>query len=259
MEQRSVYGFIFIGTALRYLQDAREGWLVHGDGAVVENALKLEKFLDDSGMNVSAIVFNVEFGELLAELEGLGDDHVLDQTQAYRMAQAAIALRVTLLAEAQTKHAFVVADRRNKADDLLGGMSGLLSPGVYGWLAELSQSDLDSAGRCLAFGLPTSAGFHLMRLAEGALRQYYCCLVRQNRIKDRSWGPVIKALRAKTGRHAPPPELLDHLDHLRSNFRNPTQHPEMVYDIEDVQDLLGVVLDAINRMYRHLEKIDRLT
>ena len=38
------------------------------------------------------------------------------------------------------------------------------------------------------------------------------------------------------------------LDHIRSNFRNPTDHPEKIYDIEEVQDLLNVRCDAISRM-----------
>jgi len=40
------------------------------------------------------------------------------------------------------------------------------------------------------------------------------------------------------------------LDLLREHFRNPTQHPERVYDLDGVQDLLGLCLNAIKQMAR---------
>jgi hypothetical protein len=47
--------------------------------------------------------------------------------------------------------------------------------------------------------------------------------------------------------------LINNLDDIRLHFRNPTQHPEKVYDIEEVQDLWGRCVDAINRMAKHLK------
>jgi hypothetical protein len=42
--------------------------------------------------------------------------------------------------------------------------------------------------------------------------------------------------------------LLNNLDNIREHYRNPTQHPDKVYDINEVQDLFGLCIDAINRM-----------
>jgi hypothetical protein len=46
---------------------------------------------------------------------------------------------------------------------------------------------------------------------------------------------MIASMRARS--KPPPAALLDNLDGLRRNFRNPTQHPEKVYDIHEAQDL----------------------
>jgi hypothetical protein len=52
-------------------------------------------------------------------------------------------------------------------------------------------------------------------------------------------------------RSKPPPQtLLDHLDHIRHNFRNPTQHPEAIYDIDEAQDLFNLTTDALVRLVR---------
>jgi len=60
--------------------------------------------------------------------------------------------------------------------------------------------------------------------------------------------PARACLLRRKGR--PPKELLDQLDLLREHFRNPTQHPERVYDLDGVQDLLGLCLNAIKQMAR---------
>jgi hypothetical protein len=59
---------------------------------------------------------------------------------------------------------------------------------------------------------------------------------------------MIKHLRER--RSAPPKVLLDHLDGIRTNFRNPTQHPDATYDIHEAQDLFSVCVDAVNRAAR---------
>ncbi|MBI5022232.1 MAG: hypothetical protein HZB59_12415 [Ignavibacteriales bacterium] len=46
--------------------------------------------------------------------------------------------------------------------------------------------------------------------------------------------------------------LLSNLDDIRITFRNPTQHPEKVYDIDEVQDLLGRCIDVVSRIAREL-------
>jgi hypothetical protein len=65
------------------------------------------------------------------------------------------------------------------------------------------------------------------------------------------WGPIL----ADFPKHpsvikiiTDPEALLAQLDYIRRQFRNPTQHPEKVYDIEETQDLWGLCTDVITRM-----------
>ena len=62
-------------------------------------------------------------------------------------------------------------------------------------------------------------------------------------------GAIVQDLRNKnkTKIHT---TLNNHLDNIRLSFRNPTQHPEAVYDIHEVQDLLAFCIDANNRMFK---------
>jgi hypothetical protein len=63
---------------------------------------------------------------------------------------------------------------------------------------------------------------------------------------------MLKQLREKK-RVKPPDALLDTLDRIRVNFRNPTSHPEKIYDLDEVQDLFGLCVDALNRIVRSSE------
>ena len=105
--------------------------------------------------------------------------------------------------------------------------------------------------KAIAFELPTAAAFHQLRCVEGALKHYYQCVIKRNRLPDKQkmWGPMIDQLRSKKT-NKPPVELLDTLDRIRVNFRNPTNHPEKEYDTDEAQDLFGLCVDALNRLVK---------
>jgi hypothetical protein len=170
--------------------------------------------------------------------------------QAAEVREGANKLRDTLLAETGGFDAFVVTDKRYPIATLLKEPAKMMAPGVYDSLPTIAQYDFKEAGRCVAFELPTAAAFHLMRGTEDVLKFFYCQVIKQRRA-TLMWGPMIKSLREKK-RNPPSPVLLNNLDNLRVGFRNPTQHPEKIYDIHEVQDLMSLSIDVVNRMIRHL-------
>jgi hypothetical protein len=74
-----------------------------------------------------------------------------------------------------------------------------------------------------------------MRCVEGALRSYYCTVLKRHRVKRLVWFDMLDHLASRT--NAPPKPLMDNLNNTRYNFRNPTQHPEARYDQDEAQDL----------------------
>jgi len=83
---------------------------------------------------------------------------------------------------------------------------------------------------------------------EGSLREMYCGLVKRGRVDPLLWYSMVDHLRKRS--KPPPRPLLDQLDGIRHNFRNPTQHPDAVSDIQEAQDLWPLTVDAITRMAR---------
>lgn len=248
MESRSILDYIFFGTALRYAQDVSEGWWIHTPGGILPN---LDHMLDKL-KTFSLPVSHQGSGDLYtiaAELRETPDDAKMSAEQATRLRGAMSKFRHTLEAEAQLNIAFIATEKRIDVRKLLGDVASLMQPGVMPQLPPIARHDLPAAGRCIAFELPTAAAFHALRATEDVLRQFYRCVIRQNRLKNPMWAGMIDQM-AKKQRNRPDEPLLDVLDRIRVNYRNPTNHPDAIYDIHEAQDLFLACLEAISRMVK---------
>lgn len=182
----------------------------------------------------------------------MAKDAEVDRELASDVTTAINKADATLEAELKLRDAFIVTPKRFDLEYLLEEPSELFAAGVFSLLPPICRFDLASACKAIAYALPTAAAFHLMRGTEGALCFYYRTIVKRGRVAPLMWGNMIAHLRGR--RDAPSKAILDHLDNIRANFRNPTQHPDARYDIDEAQDLLAVSIDAINRMVKNLKQ-----
>lgn len=248
MQSVTLYRYWQFGTSFRYLQDAGEGYTIHGPSVIIGNLDAFFKKLDELNLRVT-IRAAKDLRKLLDELKATPSDSKLDAAQARKLNSTVKALRQTLEAELMGVNAYVVSPKRIEVERLVGEPASLFAPAVFSELSEIAQYDIIEAAKCIAFERPTAAAFHLMRATEETLRNYYCHFVKRDRLDPMLWGPVVLAL--KNHRKAKTHDALNrNLDNIRISFRNPTQHPEKVYDIHEVQDLWGLCVDAINRMHK---------
>lgn len=248
MQSVTLYRYWQFGTGFRYLQDAKEGYSIHGPNVVIGNIEALLRKLEELNLRVT-IRAAVDLRSLLKDLKATPGDSKLDVTQARKLSSTIRALRQTLEAELKGVNAYVVSPKRIDVERLVSDPASLFAPDVFTSLSELARFDISEAAKCIAFERPTAAAFHLMRATEEALRNYYCHFVRRDRLSVMTWGPMVQALQKH--RHAKKHEVLNkNLDNIRTSFRNPTQHPDKIYDIHEVQDLWGLCVEVINRMER---------
>lgn len=246
MQSRSINKYIFFGTQLRFLQDAREGWKAHGSGWVIENIDGFLEGLTNLGLQVT-LRASYQLQNLREKLMARPQGHALTKEEAEKLSQTVSEIRHTLEAEAQGNIAYIVTDKRLDVRKLTTNIGSLMSPEVFDALPDVARYDFAEAGKCIAFERPTAAAFHLLRGTESVLRRFYCSIVKRGRAAM-LWGPMVDSLRKR--RSAPPGEILDNLDSIRRLYRNPTAHPEKKYDIQEVQDLFGLCVDAVNRMVK---------
>jgi len=251
MLSRHIAGYIGLGVLVRGIGYTQEGDLVHGKNHLLSNMDTFFKTLDKLHLTVTkrAATGLIDYKE---ELSKNATNHKLTAHEASKVRELMRTLENTFAAEARGHIAFVVTEKRIDVEKLLSDVSSLLVPGVFDSMPEIAKYDFVEAGKCISFERPTAAAFHLLRATESVLRHFYCSIAKQKRVSGLLWKPMVEHLKKR--KKKPPEELLNHLDHIRNSFRNPTQHPEKIYDIQEAQDLFALCIDVVNRMVKLLRQ-----
>jgi hypothetical protein len=252
MLEKNIERFVFFGTALRYLQDTDSHYLVKatpkGGWGVVDNIEEFLRQLQEMGLTVTWRAAR-KLREIKGKIEE-ADEKTLTEERAAEIRDIMKELRPTLEAEAAGMVAYIVSERRFRTDHLLKYPERLFAAHVFRNLSEFAQKDFAESAKCLAFERPTAAAFHMLRAVEAILRDYYCQKVSRKRCAL-MWGPIVHSMKSAPRKF--PKTIVAQLDHIREAFRNPTAHPEKVYDIDEAQDLLAICVDAANRIVADLD------
>jgi hypothetical protein len=212
--------------------------------------------LDSFFLNLKNLELQVT--QLIAENLGVilesireGEDQKITAELAEKIKNELARLDPALDAELQLKAAYILTKKRYALDSLLRTPHELLANGVHDRLSDTAKKDYRLACTQIALSQATAAAFHLMRALEEQVKVLYFSYKKTKRLEKPMWGPMIKELREK---RAPKPteKLLTHLDGMRIHFRNPTQHPEMFYSLDEAQDLLNQTLTAMNMIHAEL-------
>lgn len=252
MKRQSISQYYYFGTCVRYLQDVSAGSLIHGRGFILWNFKEFKVDLERLGFRVTWRVTVRLLQPLINELSKLEKNSKLSEKHKSKLNEMIRQIRVTLEEEIEGIEAFSVTPKRIDVKKLIDDVPSLFAPGIFNILPILARYDFHEAGKCIAFERSTAAAFHILRGTEGFLNHFYCSFIRQKRIKKFMWGPIVEDLRKrpKTKKYE---TLYNNLDNIRNSYRNPTQHPEMIYDIHLTQDLWNLCTEAVNRMGRILK------
>lgn len=179
------------------------------------------------------------------------NDNLISKDHVDRINDEIIKIDPSLDAELELKEAFVLTEKRFSLDSLTSKPEKLLGKDVFLNLSDNSKKDFSLACMQVALSQPTAAAFHLMRSVEEQIKNLYFEFKKKNRLEKPMWGPIIQELRSKRN-PKPSSKTLDTLDSIRVHFRNPTQHPEAFYTLDEAQDLLNQTITAINMINREI-------
>lgn len=191
--------------------------------------------------------------QIVQEIEEQNPEDVVKDDVTNRISKLISDADKTLDAELKLKKTYILTSKRIDIDKLTKTPNELLANDVWGRLSDQCKIDFAEACKCIAFSMPTATAFHIMRAVEEMVRQLYWTFVRQNRMPNPMWGPIIDKLRKKK-QPRPTNKTLDHLDMIRNTYRNPTQHPDKNYSIDEAQDLLYSSIVAINEIINEIKK-----
>ena len=157
-------------------------------------------------------------------------------------------------AELNIRIGYTLDEKRYSIEILTEGIQKIFGADVYQKLPPIAQYDFKEAGLCLAFDRYTAAAFHALRGTEDVLKYYYSKLLGVVPKSSDTWGSFMTGInkKIKTIKPVPPEELLINLESLRKYYRNRTQHPDQMYNSDDVQDLIALCVKTVNEINKDL-------
>lgn len=188
---------------------------------------------------------------IIAKIRALNSDNV-DKAIFDEIEKSIDRIDPALDAELEIKEAYILTEKRFSLKNLTISPQKLLAQNVFESLSENAKRDFSLACHQIALNQPTASAFHLMRALEGEVKKLYYHFKKTKRLKKPMWGPMIDQLRNKKN-PKPSKNSLDHLDSIRINYRNPTQHPELFYTLDEAQDLLNQTITAINMIHNEIK------
>lgn len=149
-------------------------------------------------------------------------------------------------------------DKRISQEILEGEMWKLFANDVFHSLPDIAFYDFDEAGKCLLFNRYTACAFHTLRGTEDTLKFYYQKLLNVVATESQTWwnfyDEIEKSITSGKINPKPSEELMINLNSLRKFYRNKTQHPQMIYNSDEAQDLLFLCVKTVSEMMKDLEK-----
>ena len=142
-----------------------------------------------------------------------------------------------------------------KTSALVSDGAGVIPHEIHAEIPSIALEEFNSAGKCLAFDLPTACGFHALRgleLVMGAYLESFGV----NVSKLKSWNDYIKAAEKLSqdtkAPSKPSPKVTAMLDRLRELERNPLMHPRDTLDSVQADMLFRLCAITVVEMTRDL-------
>jgi hypothetical protein len=256
MKRVNIEGFYDLGWAVHPLTELSQDATLSGTfTSLVYGASVLSRLLDNPvvPVRVSANACRLLRDQLRAivpaDLSGVDFGRALTPLEIIGLTNAAKQFETVLGAELQTVDTYYIDQKRGYDTASLIARGRILFPDDLGAKVPEAIGDVEQGCRCIAFELPTAAGFHLHRANESVLHRYYDAVMEgAKRPASRNMGDYIKAI-GDGGKGDK--RVLSALKDLKDLHRNPLIHPE--HSLEDTDEaiaLLGSIQGVVVHMLR---------
>lgn len=250
MKTKNIKDFVDFGRSINYLRFILADALYNGKSMVKHSLEMIITSVDELNLLVTAnLRWFLDLKEYKEKFDEKNSDYLVTKEDVIEISSLMHNIKETIDAELQGRNVFVITEKRMKVTNLLDDIKKLFAQDVFINLPDLPRFDFNESGKCIAFERPTAGAFHILRGMEGIMRWLYDKLTNSAGCSF-NWGKIITNL--KNISNPPPHEILDQSDAIRVNYRNPTAHPELIYTIDDAQDLLSECIAVVNRIVYHL-------
>lgn len=147
---------------------------------------------------------------------------------------------------------FVSQKEAYNTSDLIESAEKIFPDAIRTTFSDQTLHDVRQAGRCLAFNLPTAAGFHITRALENVVLEASKKFDATKPQKDDLYS-YIRVLES----NGIDKDVLYELDGLREKYRNQLMHPEIFLSDIEISVLISDVKNVMVRLHQEMEKTNR--
>ena len=136
--------------------------------------------------------------------------------------------------------------------DLVDNAENVIPANLKEKLSRDVHEEIRQSGRCLAFGVATASGFHILRATEAVVYQYYKKVCNQGNdcAPLDNWGAYIACFRESNDTDAK--RIGEMLQQVKDHDRNLIMHPEVSLSEDEAHILFEVAKGAIMAMAEKL-------
>ncbi|OXE37173.1 MAG: hypothetical protein CGW95_03235 [Phenylobacterium zucineum] len=199
-----------------------------------------------SGENLLGWIRSIK-DKLFASTDLSGDK--IDPSDAHGLKYWLGTFEINLAAEFGQLPTYLVAKKGGyDTSDLIENGRVLFQPDLPAKVPEAIK-DIEQATRCIAFEVPTAAGFHLHRANEAVLRRYFEAVAGD--VPPPALATMGTYLATMRDKRLGDERVRSALSDLKDLHRNPLAHPgESLDSVEQAIDLLGAIRAAIGYMLK---------
>lgn len=239
-----------IGTDLRWIRSLSNTALVHGSGWVTGNLGRIKKLFIQLGDTDSATSIQYYINDLSKKYK---ENDKIENVDVDDLNQKGEIWHDRIHNLLKKKKIFEISPNCTLNIELLiSGVSNFFEKKYWDNFGDITKHDLEEASKCILLSAPTAAAMLLLRAVEGVLREYYKKKSGKD-VKDSpgflDWSDILKELGCLP---LPNRGLLDHLNYLRLNLRNPSSHPDKIFTSKEAENLFGTVVNTIEEMCKEI-------
>lgn len=270
MQQLNAYRFYELGAKLRELfsfgEQARVADLF---APLTEAQAMLDAFI--KGDVFTPDISKAEANRLLAKISGVFNRYFIDPSTKQMKSQSGgeeriDAYEMSMIRTLMEKFEQSLAAELNRAPIYLAGKRGIYSTfdlaenaeaifaeNLRGIIPAAAQTEFNTAGRALVFGLGTAATVHMLRAIEVMLKVYYESFAGAAAPKgERNYAMYVKKLAALAEDESrdmrPDMRVIQMLAQVKGQYRNPLITPDAMTSVDDATQLFGVASALISTM-----------
>lgn len=189
-----------------------------------------------------------------ADITAIGEEQFeekISEWKAWHLSSCLKDFETVFSAELQAAATYYVSQKEAyDTTDLIEFAEKVFPEDIRKTFSDRTIADVRQSGRCLAFNLPTAAGFHITRALENVVLESSRKIPGAKSSKNDLHGYIRILEGAGIGS-----EVIEELDRLREKYRNQLMHPEIFLSDIEISVLLSDVKNVMIKLHLEMQKI----